>query len=274
MNISKKNNLKLPSLPLFTDTFIAETTHLSNEAVGMYIRILCWLWTKKGKPITLKEAQSICYCRNNECDKLVKDVLDEFFVSENSLNPNENSLEDSENSLRYSHKRIDKELDYLTDYYEQKSYAGRKSAEVRSSQFNEPSTPIPIPIPIPSINIFNSFWSNILIKRGSKKLAQIKFEKECKGANPISIAKLYNDFTSTIKDKAFVPHVSTWLTQRRFEDEDINKSSQPKIELKLKDGTCYKRTGNKSGEYEEIVINNEKWYKHIFKESEPLKKTI
>lgn len=265
--MNKKNNLKLPSLPLFTDTFIAETTHLSNEAIGMYIRILCWLWTKKGKPISLKEAQSICYCKNNECDKLVENVLKEFFVSENSLN-------DSENLLRYSHKRINQELEYLTDYYEQKSYAGRKSAEVRSSQSNETATPIPIPIPIPSINIFNSFWSNISIKRGSKKLAKIKFDKECKGLNPITVAKLYNDFTSTIKDKEFVPHVSTWLSQRRFEDEDINKVSQPKIELKLKDGTIYKRTGNKSGEYEEIIINNERWYKHIFKESEPLKKTV
>ena len=38
---------KLPSLPLFTDKFIAETVHLTNEALGMYIRLLCFAWTKK-----------------------------------------------------------------------------------------------------------------------------------------------------------------------------------------------------------------------------------
>jgi hypothetical protein len=45
--------MKLPSLPLFTDTFVAETTHLTNKQIGMYIRILCWSWTKKGKAMTL-----------------------------------------------------------------------------------------------------------------------------------------------------------------------------------------------------------------------------
>ena len=33
---------KLPSLPLFTDTFVSDTVHLTNEAIGMYIRLLCF----------------------------------------------------------------------------------------------------------------------------------------------------------------------------------------------------------------------------------------
>ena len=33
---------KLPSMPLFTDKFIAETVHLTNEAIGIYIRLLCF----------------------------------------------------------------------------------------------------------------------------------------------------------------------------------------------------------------------------------------
>ena len=42
--------MKLPSLPLFTDTFTAETVHLTNEQVGIYIRLLCFAWTKNAKP--------------------------------------------------------------------------------------------------------------------------------------------------------------------------------------------------------------------------------
>ena len=50
---------KLPSMPLFTDKFIAETVHLDNEAIGMYIRLLCFAWTKNAKPFTSQSAYRI-----------------------------------------------------------------------------------------------------------------------------------------------------------------------------------------------------------------------
>ena len=37
---------KFHALQLFTDTFAAETVHLTNEQVGIYIRLLCFAWTK------------------------------------------------------------------------------------------------------------------------------------------------------------------------------------------------------------------------------------
>ena len=46
---------ELPSLPLFTDKFIAETTHLDSIEVGIYIRLMCWYWTKK-RALTEEEA--------------------------------------------------------------------------------------------------------------------------------------------------------------------------------------------------------------------------
>ena len=72
--------MKLPSLPLFTDTFSAETVHLTNEQVGMYIRLLCFAWTKKGKPFTTESARIICQCRTAECEFTVDDILREFFI--------------------------------------------------------------------------------------------------------------------------------------------------------------------------------------------------
>ena len=54
--------MKLPSLPLFTDTFIAETAHLTNEQIGIYMRLLCFAWTKKGKPFTREQAYRIGQC--------------------------------------------------------------------------------------------------------------------------------------------------------------------------------------------------------------------
>ena len=47
---------KFHALQLFTDTFAAETVHLTNEQVGIYIRLLCFAWTKNAKPFTTESA--------------------------------------------------------------------------------------------------------------------------------------------------------------------------------------------------------------------------
>ena len=33
-----------PALYLYTDAFIADTQHLSNEETGIYIRLICFAW--------------------------------------------------------------------------------------------------------------------------------------------------------------------------------------------------------------------------------------
>ena len=55
----------------FTDTFIAETVHLTNQAVGIYIRLLCFAWTKNTKPFTSESAYRICQCIDDTCRKQV-----------------------------------------------------------------------------------------------------------------------------------------------------------------------------------------------------------
>ena len=70
---------KFHALQLFTDTFAAETVHLTNEAIGIYIRLLCFAWTKNAKPFTTESAYRICQCLNEDCKKKVDNVLDEFF---------------------------------------------------------------------------------------------------------------------------------------------------------------------------------------------------
>ena len=40
---------KFHALQLFTDTFSAETVHLTNEAIGIYIRLICFCWTKNSQ---------------------------------------------------------------------------------------------------------------------------------------------------------------------------------------------------------------------------------
>ena len=41
---------------------------------------------------------------------------------------------------------------------------------------------------------------------------------------PEEVATTFNRYASTVKDKEFLAHVSTWINQRRFEDDENNKT--------------------------------------------------
>ena len=76
--MTKETN-KFHALQLFTDTFTAETVHLTNEAIGIYIRLLCFSWTKNTKPFKTESAYRICQCLSEECKVNVFKILHEFF---------------------------------------------------------------------------------------------------------------------------------------------------------------------------------------------------
>jgi len=242
----------LPSLPLFTDTFVAETVHLTNEQTGIYMRLLCFAWTKKGKPFTSQSAHTICQCKSVNCELVVNQILDEFFIR-------------GENRNTWTHKRIIKEQDYLNDYYEKKSIAGRKGGLAKRDSANSKSLAhIPIPIPIPTNTLFETFWDNVSIKRGSKKVAEIKYKKECKDLDPKELARVFNAYAAKIPDKQFVQHVSTWLSQRRFQDEDIKSTNEPTLIDRMKK-LGYKHRGSE-GSYEQFVKDGKNYKLHKFKQ--------
>ena len=73
-----KTPTKFHALQLFTDTFAAETVHLTNSQIGIYIRLLCFAWTKNTKPFTTESAYRICQCIDDDCKKQVYEILKEF----------------------------------------------------------------------------------------------------------------------------------------------------------------------------------------------------
>lgn len=247
---------KFHALQLFTDTFAAETVHLTNEAIGIYIRLLCFNWTKNTKPFKQKEAYRICQCRSKECEAIVDLVLNEFFI-----------VGKKGEDFIFTHKRLVKEYDYLTAKYKKKSEAGKLGMEIRyGSVSNKSLTPIPRPRPNNIyIDDFNKFWDLLRIKKGSKKLAQQKFLKECQGQSPEEIAEAFNRYSAEVKDKQFVAHVSTWLSQRRFEDEVNNKPKEIIIPPETYNGIVLKRHGEFGNMLEFIDDKGNRYQKHKFK---------
>ena len=238
MNLQKGKKMeektnKFHALQLFTDTFTAETVHLTNEQVGIYIRLLCFAWTKNTKPFTTESAYRICQCRDNNCYINVYEVLEEFFIlqSENQEDRNKNT---------WTHKRLTAEHEYLTAKYKKRSEAGKKGADAKWSANGKTMAPIPIPKPIPNKNIysqsFEKLWSNLNIKRGSKFKAFKEFNKinENIGLTIESFIKSYNKQQSEVEAK-FVPHFATWLSQRRWEiDEKDQKHQENPADLRKK----------------------------------------
>ena len=239
---------KFHALQLFTDTFAAETVHLTNEQVGIYIRLLCFAWTKNAKPFTTQSAYRICQCQSKECEGNVYKILDEFFKLESFLN----------NIEKWTHKRLVQEHEYLTAKYKKRSEAGKKGGLARSKNV----APIPIPSPIPNRYIydagFEKLWNLVNKPRGSKKKAEEIFAKVIQFIDiPLEdVAEIYNTQIDGIETK-FVPHFTTWLSQHRWENNDfaqetvsiikkmenlgyIHIDTQPRFNYFKKDGKEYK----------------------------------
>ena len=217
-----QENNKFHALQLFTDTFTAETVHLTNEAVGIYIKLLCFAWTKNTKPFKEIDAMRICQCRTKDCELKVMEVLTEFFI-----------LSKKDEDFTFTHKRLVQEHKYLTNKYKKRAEAGRKGGLATQNQAkggfasSKIKAPIPIPSPIPNKNMqsmFEKFWSLISHKKGSKFLAAKKYALNCSDMIPEEVATTFNRYASTVKDKEFLAHVSTWINQRRFEDDENNKT--------------------------------------------------
>nr|BAR32065.1 phage related protein [uncultured Mediterranean phage uvMED] len=217
---------KFHALQLFTDTFAAETVHLTNEAIGIYIRLLCFAWTKNTKPFTTQSAYRICQCKTDDCHIQVYEVLQEFFKLEHQHN--------NRNLNTWTQKRLVAEHKYLSNKYKHRSEAGRKGGLAkRDLATSKNEAPIPSPKPIPNKDKydpqFEQAWQDLSKKRGSKyKAHEIWLKLWSKGVLketdfPMLISN-YNSQIREIEDPKFIPHFSTWLSQRRWEvSEDEEK---------------------------------------------------
>jgi len=222
---------KFHALQLFTDTFTAETVHLTNKAVGIYIRLLSFAWTKNTKPFTTQSAYRICQCMDDQCCIDVYEVLEEFFKVDQDC--------DDRNKKTWIHKRLVKEHQYLSEKYQKRSDAGKKGAEVRHSANGITLTPSPNPNPKPNNNkydyetSFEQLWSLLKIKRGSKYKAHKMWQKlESSMPSIDETANSYNKQTINI-DKQYIPHFSTWLNERRWEIIDDSEDSIKSITERL-----------------------------------------
>ena len=205
---NSKPKEKLKAWYLFTEDFIAGTSHLTNEEIGIYIRLLCWNWNKRcvGLPKNINTIKRIASCFTDSEKLSCENIVKQFFVEMDDHFQNERQLQE----YLYIRKRID-------------------ASKVNGKLGGRPKKPSDNP-PTPtstSTNTstnkyspnFNKFWDKI-VNKVSKGIAEKNFNKVEKEwlEKPEELADMYNFYYDSVKDKEFAKQPAFWLSAKKYLD--------------------------------------------------------
>ena len=210
---NSKPKEKLKAWYLFTEDFVAGTQHLTNEEIGVYIRLLCWNWNKRcrGIPCDSMTQYRIANCITDAEKKSCDEIIKQFFVQVNSHYQNERQLQE----YLFINKRI--EASKLNG-----KLGGRPKKPSIAPRQNPP-TPTPTTTIKPKTkekSNFPLFWEKVKNKV-SKGIAEKNFNNldiEWKN-KPVELANMYNKYFDTVEDKKFAKQPAFWLSARKYEDE-------------------------------------------------------
>jgi len=230
---------KLPKMNLFVDAFNSDTVYLSEEELGLYMRMIFYAWTHDAY---LPKDKEIIYCLPKKPnDALVDKILNLFWT---------------EDDKGFYQKRMLKEYNYAMEV----SNKAVKSAEARwgvvekslgtpqgdrtpnadvmrthSDRFATTTRTITKTKDI-YIDQFNEFWelvSNKVSKGQAYKNYQ-RLEKEW-ALQPKELAKHYNDYYNSIPEKKYAKQPAFWLSAEKYLDEkpkEYNKQEEEDYKLK------------------------------------------
>jgi uncharacterized protein YdaU (DUF1376 family) len=236
MFVSEKSkpSEKLKAWYLFTDDFVAGTQHLTPLELGCYVRLLVWNWNKRcrGIPDNAEMHNRICSAHNELEQEAVGDVINEFF---NLIIDNDNI----ENN-RWQNARQLQEWLYINKRIDNARENGKKGGRPKNPDHNPEETPLPLPhTPTNNNNniLFeNEIWDKITIKRGSKEKAFKAWNKLNNKIDNNLLVNKFNELINNTEDKKFVPHLSTWINDKRWEEAlEFNKTNDNEFGLIQRD---------------------------------------
>jgi uncharacterized protein YdaU (DUF1376 family) len=215
---NSKPTEKLKAWYLFTEDFIAGTQHLSNEEIGIYIRLLCWNWNKRCSGILNNENTyyRIGNCITDSEKESCKSILKQFFVLIGSHFQNERQLQ---------------EYLYITKRIDASKVNGKLGGRPKKPR-NNPPTPTTTPTStktttktkVSKTSNFNKFWNKIpnKVSKGIAEKNFLKLEPEWL-ENPEHLADMYKNYYESIEDKQFAKQPAFWLSAKKYLDEQPKK---------------------------------------------------
>ena len=226
---NSKPKEKLKAWYLFTEDFVAGTQHLSNEEVGIYIRLLCFNWNKRcsGIPNDSSTQYRIANCFTDNEKKSCDNVLQEFFVLVNDKYQNERQLQ---------------EYLYISRRMEASKENGKLGGRPKKPSDNLDKTPLPHTptttsypkkIKQPNYNpLFKVFWEKVAnkVSKGTAEKNYMKLEDKWID-KPEELADMYNKYYKSVEDKQFAKQPAFWLSAKKYEDEQPKAISTEKVDM-------------------------------------------
>ena len=229
---NSKPKEKLKAWYLFTEDFIAGTQALTNEEIGIYIRLLCYNWNKRcsGIPNEPLKYQRIANCISQNEKESCETVLKDFFVLVNNHFQNERQLQE--------YLFITRRMEASKENGKLGGRPKKPRVEPKGNLDKTPPTPTPTPTTYPtkttkiSYNpFFHKFWNKVSnkVSKGIAEKNFIKLEPEWI-EKPEELADMYNKYYNSVEDKQFAKQPAYWLSAKKYEDEKPTKQIEEKLQ--------------------------------------------
>jgi hypothetical protein len=210
---------KDPAVLFYTSDFLSGTFTMTNEQVGMYIRLLC-LQHQKGK---LTEKDMLSICKAYDADIWCK------FKIEDGLFYNERMYSETIRRQKFTESRRNNAKSPKNDSTS-KAYAQHMETETENETITINRTKTKTEIIDQKFEDWWLWYDYKISKEKAKKSWNKLNEKE----KDIALQSVQAYVEST-PDKSFRKHPTTYLNQKSFNDEIINRNttSQSRISPKI-----------------------------------------
>ena len=205
---------KLPKMNLFVDAFNSDTVYLTEEELGLYMRMIFYAWTHDAY---LPKDKEIIYCLPKKPnDALVDKILKLFWT---------------EDDKGFYQKRMLKEYQYAMEVSFKASESAKKryaNAEpMQSKSINTKTMTITKTNKDIYIDQFNEFWElvNNKVSKGQASKNYQKLDKEW-ALQPKELAEAYNDYYNSIAEKKYAKQPAFWLSAEKYLDEKPKEYSK------------------------------------------------
>ena len=207
---------KLPKMNLFVDAFNSDTVYLTEEEIGLYMRMIFYAWTHDAY---LPKDKEIIYCLPKKPnDALVDKILKLFWT---------------EDDKGFYQKRMLKEYQYAMEVSFKASESAKKRYANAEQTHSDPSATITKTrtTTITNKNIyidqFNKFWElvNNKVSKGQASKNYQKLDKEW-ALQPKELAEAYNDYYNSIPEKKYAKQPAFWLSAEKYLDEKPKEYSK------------------------------------------------
>lgn len=222
---------KLPKMNLFVDAFNSDTVYLTEEELGLYMRMIFYAWTHDAY---LPKDKEIIYCLPKKPnDALVDKILklfwtedDKGFYQKRMLKEYQYAMEVSNKAVKSAEARwgvVDKtdsepKGDRTPNANAMQTHSIRNATRTITNTKNYKDI---------YIDQFNEFWElvNNKVSKGQASKNYQKLDKEW-ALQPKELAEAYNDYYNSIGEKKFAKQPAFWLSAEKYLDEKPKEYSK------------------------------------------------